>query len=165
MLLMIAVLAAWPTPWPPLFHSLALTNKSLQSTFEAHPPLKDWLHLVLEGTGGAPKWANLDEMVTEYMTNTKRALFLNDLATIHYEEKLRKGLYARELEVLRLKLGNDPDLHGWETQKIKEAKKQLSTLKASRSAMDPSGGTDTPYVATRDRPWDEVYRGHDGKLG
>ena len=124
-LVWILVLTSWPDPWPPLFDDQKLVNSTLQRAFGQHPPLKAWVHAMMS-SGKTPNWGSVDDLLSEYVKLTTRALFLSDVLTIDVQDQFLHGRYE-----------SGPDLDS--------ARSTLRTLKQSRARLDPSGGVNESF--------------------
>ena len=124
-----------PTPWPPRFDSLDLTNRTMQRVYASHPPLRAWVRAVL--AKGRPTWKSVDDLLDQYVSATRSGLFVQDVWTINLEEDLRK---------------QDPTdggrRSGWGMQELKY---ELESLKKSRMQTDPSGGVNMTAPTLEER--------------
>ena len=150
--LAVALVLAFPSPWPPQFESKDLTNQTLQRAYASHPPLRAYVRAVLAKR--SPSWDSVDALVDEYVAATRRVLFVQDVASINLEEDLRYqvGLRDREVERLRLDPKANPrewkNTDGWPiTHQITRLGEQLAELKDARAKSDPSGGVNKTATA------------------
>ena len=146
LLFAILMLSRIPQQWTPEFDSQHLTNQTLQRAFASHPPLRRWVHQVINAR--SPDWRSIDDLLIDYMSSTTRALFVQDVVAIDTEHQLRQDLESKRKEVLRLNLKHDPSGRDWDTDRILALKKNIALLKSNRVAMDPSGGVNHSRAAT-----------------
>ena len=139
LLFAVLVLSRTAYPWLGQFDSQHLTNQTLQSAFASHPPLRAWVHAVINARSSVD-WHSVDDLIKDYMSSTTRALLIHDVIAIDTEYMLRQDLERKDKEVLRLNPGKDPNGRNWDTERITQLKEKMSTLKTARVKMDPSGG-------------------------
>ena len=137
----VALVLALPSPWPPQFQSKHLTNQTLQRAYVSHPPLRDWVHAVLARR--SPSWDSVDALVDEYVAETRRGTFVQNVASIQLEEELRYRVGMRDEAVERQGLDPkaDPRHKNWDTDEIIRLTERLKYYERypPREEKDPWG--------------------------